>query len=59
MVIFWIVLCAGAHSHIRGLGLDDTLDPRPVRIGNNACSALLVVNQMFIALGLNAHKAAL
>ena len=20
----------GAHSHIRGLGLDDTLDPRPV-----------------------------
>ena len=20
----------GAHSHIRGLGLDDTLDPRPI-----------------------------
>ena len=23
----------GAHSHIRGLGLDDTLDPRPVSQG--------------------------
>ena len=23
----------GAHSHIRGLGLDDSLDPRPVSQG--------------------------
>ena len=23
----------GAHSHIRGLGLDDTLDPRPISQG--------------------------
>ena len=51
----------GAHSHIRGLGLDDTLDPRPVSQGtlqygslNNVISLLVwktCVN--FNTLGLN------
>lgn len=26
------ILCLGAHSHIRGLGLDDALEPRQVEI---------------------------
>ena len=30
----------GAHSHIRGLGLDDTLDPRPVSQGKPIHSTL-------------------
>lgn len=30
--VFISVLCLGAHSHIRGLGLDDALEPRQVVI---------------------------
>ena len=29
------VFIAGAHSHIRGLGLDDALEPRSVSIYNS------------------------
>ena len=33
----------GAHSHIRGLGLDDTLDPRPVsQVHNHTVQAYWV-----------------
>ena len=31
----------GAHSHIRGLGLDDTLDPRPVSQVHNQRQGLI------------------
>ena len=33
----------GAHSHIRGLGLDDTLDPRPVSQVNLAKNKSIIL----------------
>ena len=33
----------GAHSHIRGLGLDDTLDPRPVSQVNLAQNKSIIL----------------
>ena len=30
LVLIFFFFFAGAHSHIRGLGLDDALEPRPV-----------------------------
>lgn len=30
--VFNLILCLGAHSHIRGLGLDDALEPRQVAL---------------------------
>lgn len=35
ILFLWNINIAGAHSHIRGLGLDDALEPRPV------CSSVL------------------
>ena len=32
VLIINLLKITGAHSHIRGLGLDDALEPRPVRI---------------------------
>jgi hypothetical protein len=32
----------GAHSHIRGLGLDDSLEPRHVRLKSGAKSVLVL-----------------
>ena len=34
----------GAHSHIRGLGLDDSLDPRPISQVDTSLSTLLSSN---------------
>ena len=36
----------GAHSHIRGLGLDDTLDPRPIsQVERRVCRRGLMKNK--------------
>ena len=38
----------GAHSHIRGLGLDDTLDPRPIsQVERRVCRRGLIKNKNF------------
>ena len=36
----------GAHSHIRGLGLDDTLDPRPVSQVNLAQNKSIILTRI-------------
>ena len=38
----------GAHSHIRGLGLDDTLDPRPVSQGTLQYGSLNNLITLFV-----------
>ena len=38
----------GAHSHIRGLGLDDTLDPRPIsQVERRVCRRGFIKNKNF------------
>lgn len=44
--MFIPLLCIGAHSHIRGLGLDDALEPRQVALSLHSVYLLDLFNSL-------------